>query len=879
MSRQRSNRGPNTNDQTMSSVMNAFQNMGISSSGNANVNNLVNSFAQMNLSQRPSATLNTLGMQSIDTGAYGSALLRLKQNITAFESKVNDAPITQNLLTDIDESMRRIASDLIQYDKLPNRVALGIPELETVFIKTCEKLARKQEEWVKKNRQPMGNEGDYDEAGGERFTPFVAPKDKNKLDADISYKLSQRIMKDVCNFARFRDLVGVEEVERILTNLISDRFIFKNFADDHKGLETFMFFGPAGTGKSTLAEATANQILEQVGRYNGYLVQIAINELKKKAGVNIDLMSPEELKTSIDAQLKQMGKSRKSTAFISVSPADIRNQYQGGSEKALSRLFQMAREIAQQGMVSPTDLPNPVIIFIDEFDGLLNLSAAGEPSEGGVLAVFNTETAASGNINRGLILMAATNYPDKIPEASFQRFKHNIFVGLPSLNDYRQIILKKLQKIGYSRVDLGRIEYNRKEIEFQISEFVDLLTIVKNVQFLDNKGNFSWNNFEVKPEKLEKNLLKFVEGDLTNKEKAVIKSNKETDENVIKTINEKIGNAFYKDLNNNFTFLIDYQNKRFELRGVEEGQRENYYDMVDIFAGLFENKSYAPREVDKLFDFVLSDNERVAKNFLESGNIKTRKIFIVDKTQLTRVTTAKDGQCINKNIIKNLWIPFAIKQEDGYDVINQWKTILNKRNLPPNTKYFFVETQEMINQINQARPGEIVRFEDIQKKVKSEKVFKVINIAMPEEDTLLNDFFESEEKFQEFDDFFPTLQKLKKTENDNQKEEERKKKLKKYYDDIKKETGFSLDMEPLTEFDMISNLGSIATSSKTILENLLIVRAFNLVSEKLFRYARDYGRSLKGGKDIEKLAQLLKEKQDEEKERKLREFQELQTVT
>jgi hypothetical protein len=84
--------------------------------------------------------------------------------------------------------------------------------------------------------------------------------------------------------------------------------------------------------------------------------------------------------------------------------------------------------------------------------------------------------------NTGLIPIGATNYPEKIPPGAFARFGHKIFIGLPSLDNVREILMRKIRRMGWDRIDFfenGLFHGTREasprwlqEIDWQRDQFI-----------------------------------------------------------------------------------------------------------------------------------------------------------------------------------------------------------------------------------------------------------------------------------------------------------------------------------------------------------------------------------------------------------------------
>jgi SpoVK/Ycf46/Vps4 family AAA+-type ATPase len=219
-------------------------------------------------------------------------------------------------------------------------------------------------------------------------------------DAAIRQRIRNCELKNVCGFRSFENYVGGEQYERFFRDNVINPFLLNRFGSEVRGTVGTMLFGPPGTGKTLLAEAVAQQ-------------------------------------------LQSYGSS-----FFSVSAATIKGKWVGESEKALSILFQEARAKTYKGT-------RPVVLFIDEADGLVEMDEQGRITGPGVLSQLNQEMEGLSNTsNKGIVMIIATNYPERIPSAAVSRFVHKIYVGLPSPYDARIMLAQNLKKMGKCRYNL-----------------------------------------------------------------------------------------------------------------------------------------------------------------------------------------------------------------------------------------------------------------------------------------------------------------------------------------------------------------------------------------------------------------------------------------
>jgi len=147
-----------------------------------------------------------------------------------------------------------------------------------------------------------------------------------------------------------------------------------------------LLYGPAGTGKTMLAAATANEL-------DGY--------------------------------------------FINVDAASMMSKWLGEAEKNVSNLFKMARKYNERE-------GKPVILFIDEVDSLLG----DRNSEvGGEIRAKNQFLSELDGVNgKGkdtmMYVIGATNKPWSLDEPFLRRFQKRIYVSLPNM-DARQKLFKQ----------------------------------------------------------------------------------------------------------------------------------------------------------------------------------------------------------------------------------------------------------------------------------------------------------------------------------------------------------------------------------------------------------------------------------------------------
>jgi hypothetical protein len=381
----------------------------------------------------------------------------------------------------------------------------------------------------------------------------------SKEDAVIINKIKEAIVSKACGYRSFENYAGSTEIKAFFDSIAIDRYKYARFKEMHTGSESVMLFGPPGTGKTLLAEAVANEL--------------------KPYGVS----------------------------FISVSASDVKSRFVGDTEKGITFLFKVARELTNDGMGNYGK--KPCVIFMDEVDGLIDEGSSGVGT--GLLSTFNNEVAGfNGKSNEGLIIIAATNYPDKIPPAAFQRFSNRIFIGLPSLDNVREILVGKINKLGWSAFNFNNesLPLWMRSVDLERKEFITNYLepdVAKQWGFL---GQFVEGGSD------QSNFAKTADADDLNKDWPV-------------TGPSEVGEVFFN---------------------VTADPKNNPWDLIDFMTYYLWVSYYAPREIDGIFNMMLVRAEQRSVVFATNNPTSTSgeyyQKWLLEKKKITK-PIERDGKC------------------------------------------------------------------------------------------------------------------------------------------------------------------------------------------------------------------------------------------
>ncbi len=268
-----------------------------------------------------------------------------------------------------------------------------------------------------------------------------------KFDPDVSYPqarvVNQSIFARTGNLrARIEKLYGEESEELLKLVTIKLPEDVRNSLDD------------LVLTKEQLDEiAKAGKALE----HRDYLKNIGLFEIGKILFVG----PPGTGKTSSARALSRWF----SLPLLEVRLSMIISAYLGETSKNIDNVFMLAKKL------------NPCILFIDEFDFVAKSRASDD--HGAIKRAVNTLLKAVDDISLvedGVLLIAATNYPQLLDHAAWRRFDKVMSFPVPDEEMRRRIFEKILEKID-ATLDLAELarltdQYTGSDLRLVVREAV-----------------------------------------------------------------------------------------------------------------------------------------------------------------------------------------------------------------------------------------------------------------------------------------------------------------------------------------------------------------------------------------------------------------------
>ncbi|CAD6195761.1 unnamed protein product [Caenorhabditis auriculariae] len=198
--------------------------------------------------------------------------------------------------------------------------------------------------------------------------------------------IESTLVTDCSNLPSFSDIAGLGEAKNALIEALVDPILYPEWFEntDLQPWKALLLFGPPGTGKSALAQATVRQL---------------------------------------DAVLYQ------------VSSSDLISSWSGQSEKLIRELFEQAASSERT-----------VVVFIDEVDSLCRERCSEEGDANRRVKTELLVQMQKLQHSKQVILLCATNCPWDLDPAFLRRFEKKIYISLPETEARVEILQKRLEK-------------------------------------------------------------------------------------------------------------------------------------------------------------------------------------------------------------------------------------------------------------------------------------------------------------------------------------------------------------------------------------------------------------------------------------------------
>ncbi len=213
----------------------------------------------------------------------------------------------------------------------------------------------------------------------------VRAGEASRLDAEFETQAEALIAKADVTWD---DIAGLDEVKKALMEAIYFSIAKPEAPVKIEPPRRFLLYGPPGTGKTMLAMAASNML---------------------------------------------------KATFFNVSVDRVLSRYVGDSPRMVSAIFRVAYRKA------------PSIIFFDEIETLVAKRDTGREAATGVVQTFLTELDGfkSKQLDKPVVVIAATNKPWMLDEAILSRFEKRIYIPLPDKEARKQLFKLEIEKKGF----------------------------------------------------------------------------------------------------------------------------------------------------------------------------------------------------------------------------------------------------------------------------------------------------------------------------------------------------------------------------------------------------------------------------------------------
>ena len=220
-----------------------------------------------------------------------------------------------------------------------------------------------------------------------------------------------------------------------------------------KNLNFILLYGVPGTGKTFFAQATSNEFK---ARFEGEDIQ-----------------------------------------FFAVKSGNLKDSKVGQSEKNIIALFEFAKQFER------------AVLFFDEAEALLPSRAinTGDPTDKQNVPIFLQQLSGFAS-SQNILVIAATNYPDKIDSAVLSRAKVQIEVPLADKETIYKILSSKLEGLISEEVDLDKLSqklvgYSNRDIDRFAEELKEELS-----EEMEKYPEDNWDEILINNEILNRTLPK-----------------------------------------------------------------------------------------------------------------------------------------------------------------------------------------------------------------------------------------------------------------------------------------------------------------------------------------------------------------------------------
>lgn len=236
-------------------------------------------------------------------------------------------------------------------------------------------------------------------------TPRVSSSDSKDDDGNVACTMVKELREVDCIY--FRDLAGMAAAKSDLLTYFVNPLIYPNLYA-RNGARSILLYGLPGTGKTFLAKA-------------------AVNELQR-ADPNVGVV------------------------FYAPTGAELKGKYVGETEKRVAAYFDCAARRAAECGADGTRT-YIAVLFIDEIEAVAGDRTADQSGvmTNSVNVLLQKMDGISSHKN--VVVLAATNFPDKLDSAVRRRFAREIHVGLPKPGEIQAALQRELARYAELALD------------------------------------------------------------------------------------------------------------------------------------------------------------------------------------------------------------------------------------------------------------------------------------------------------------------------------------------------------------------------------------------------------------------------------------------